>query len=565
MPYNTGNPVGSKSPKDLIDNSENLDKFSNGDAYEYPDRLGRNRKSMKWIQDAALAIPAIDAAIRSEQQADRSKTEADRSGAARVGAESARDAALMLAGIYANTAAGLVATTPGKVFGVPVANDLSSVILYENRAGVAVDTGARLPSAEAVVAAALYAASLVSVSTPKLRNLFDKTMVVPGKTVSVVNGTEAANATYLATGYIPVLGGGAVTFNRANSSNSVFGYDFYDFKKKFISGMPSTTVPAGTAIAVPSGAAYIRGTFLTSTNTRLMMAVNGSTMPVDFIDFELPEDLRVRKLLAESQLSTLGNLNIFDRTAIADESILANNVVSALAGHYITPYMGVVQNSQITFNIGSGLSATYGVHFYDKDLVYISVSAAPVEATPVVVPAGAAFARTTFRKATAPAAALMAVRGSTLPASYVGFGLPSQDETLELSRNITRSYARPLNLFDSVLATDGFLLGTLGVPQASANYAYTGYMPVLSGGEITVGSDFAAGSVYGMHFYDKNKALLSTISAPFTAGRLWLFLLVLSMRDAPCSKQTKALSLFWKAMFRRYSITRITFALPLIA
>lgn len=146
MAYNTGNPVGSTAAKDLSDNAENLDKFANGEAYEYTDRLGRERKSLKWMEDAALAIPAIDAAIRSSQQADRSESEADRSEAARAGAESAKDAALVLAGIYADTTEGMKVTGPGKVFGVPVANDPTAVILYANVSGAAVDTGARLPS-----------------------------------------------------------------------------------------------------------------------------------------------------------------------------------------------------------------------------------------------------------------------------------------------------------------------------------------------------------------------------------------------------------------------------------
>lgn len=148
MANNTGNPIGSTAAKDLSDNAENLDKFANGEEYEYTDRLGRERKSLKWMEDAALAIPAIDAAIRSDQQADRSESEADRSEAARAGAESAKDAALVLAGIYADTTEGMKVTASGKVFGVPVANDPSSVILYKNQAGVAVDTGARYPSTE---------------------------------------------------------------------------------------------------------------------------------------------------------------------------------------------------------------------------------------------------------------------------------------------------------------------------------------------------------------------------------------------------------------------------------
>lgn len=46
MPYDTGNPVGSRSPKDLLDNSENLDELVNSPTKEtHPDRLGVDRKT----------------------------------------------------------------------------------------------------------------------------------------------------------------------------------------------------------------------------------------------------------------------------------------------------------------------------------------------------------------------------------------------------------------------------------------------------------------------------------------------------------------------------------------
>lgn len=50
MAYNTNNPVGSTDPRDLYDNAGNLDKFVNGDAPFYPDRLGQQRKSWSGIE-----------------------------------------------------------------------------------------------------------------------------------------------------------------------------------------------------------------------------------------------------------------------------------------------------------------------------------------------------------------------------------------------------------------------------------------------------------------------------------------------------------------------------------
>lgn len=51
MAHNTNNPVGSTDPRDLYDNAGNLDKFVNGDAPFYPDRLGKQRKSWSGIED----------------------------------------------------------------------------------------------------------------------------------------------------------------------------------------------------------------------------------------------------------------------------------------------------------------------------------------------------------------------------------------------------------------------------------------------------------------------------------------------------------------------------------
>ena len=153
MANNTGNPIGSTAAKDLSDNAQNLDKFSNGEAYEYNDRLGRKRKSLKWIEDASLAIPAIDAALRSEQQAERSETEADRARSATSEAEAARDAAQLSAGVKEDVTQGLETTAPGQYFSVPSPNASEYLSLYQNVGGTAVFIE-RYPSASAVQAVA---------------------------------------------------------------------------------------------------------------------------------------------------------------------------------------------------------------------------------------------------------------------------------------------------------------------------------------------------------------------------------------------------------------------------
>ena len=55
MAYNTGNPIGSTSPKDLSDNARNLDLLLLGDDPSYPDRKGVPRKSWKGMEAEYVA------------------------------------------------------------------------------------------------------------------------------------------------------------------------------------------------------------------------------------------------------------------------------------------------------------------------------------------------------------------------------------------------------------------------------------------------------------------------------------------------------------------------------
>ncbi len=153
MANNTGNPVGSTAAKDLSDNAENLDKFANGDDYEYDDRLGRSRKSLKWIEDAALAIPAIQAAERSESEAERSAQEAGRSEAEADRSELAASVSISSANQYLTVEDGLLKTSgsgpDNRLFTVPsIGNKVA--IWYRNDAGTPVNIGS-FPSGEIAV------------------------------------------------------------------------------------------------------------------------------------------------------------------------------------------------------------------------------------------------------------------------------------------------------------------------------------------------------------------------------------------------------------------------------
>lgn len=65
--YKTGNPLGSISPKDLFDNSENLDRAVNGAALSWKDRFDKSRLSWAGIEERARIDTEAAAAIATAQ------------------------------------------------------------------------------------------------------------------------------------------------------------------------------------------------------------------------------------------------------------------------------------------------------------------------------------------------------------------------------------------------------------------------------------------------------------------------------------------------------------------
>lgn len=147
MAYNTGNPLGSTDPRDLIDNAGNLDEAVNSESETWTDRRGVERATLPALiaayphaaADAALAESARASAEGAAVQADDA---ADR-------AELAADSAVGNADVYDDIAAGLAATAEGDQFQV-LSADNTEFVRYRHDVGpVATEVG-RYPSAESV-------------------------------------------------------------------------------------------------------------------------------------------------------------------------------------------------------------------------------------------------------------------------------------------------------------------------------------------------------------------------------------------------------------------------------
>lgn len=178
MSYDTGNPVPSKDPRDLVDNAENMDEAVNGIGDNWTDRLGNSRPTLKRLEDdypnagvdADRAEAAADDAETAQAAAEAAQTAAETAetnaaasqSAAAASASSAAtsasdaqtyaEAAATAGDIYDDTTDGVNGTTEGDYFWVPSAVNGELLILYlHDTGGVATPIGTS-PSSEAIAA-----------------------------------------------------------------------------------------------------------------------------------------------------------------------------------------------------------------------------------------------------------------------------------------------------------------------------------------------------------------------------------------------------------------------------
>lgn len=455
MTNNTGNPIGSTAAKDLSDNAQNLDKFSNGNDYEYVDRLGRPRKSLKWIEDAALAIPAIDAALRSEQQAELAGSEADRSTVARVQAETARDTFNLNVGRKADIAEGLRDTVSGQSFTVLAASTNDYIIEYKNSAGAAVEMK-RYPSAQAVSGVSGRVADLEplveSLDIRIGKNLYNNAVQVPGGSFSPTTGGDTSpGGAWYRSDYIGVKAGGSYSFSlSAVPALSNMSYAFYTASKVFISGGGS----ASTTTA-PIGAEFLRVTFSWAGIITAMVVLG--TLPGVYLPYRyelggenplaplyIAPELLDKTLVESGSAMAIGlndqpdfvsernvsfiesPINLFDyNSRIMDKNISASSGVEvSVAGWWTTEFIAVA-NDGATYRTTTR-SATINVMpqplfvmqavtgaWYDSDKKFVGGIA---NRDNFVAPAGAAFIRLSSNSASPDK--VMLTKGEGLPVRY---------------------------------------------------------------------------------------------------------------------------------------------------
>lgn len=223
--YNTGNPIGSKDPRDLYDNAENLDKAVNSTGSDtWRDRMGRSRLTWEAIAKAGTGDTgvAIDAANRAVGAAGQAENEADRAASAAsraenaeavvdatniqnyvARAETARDAAFVNADVFPSWDEGVAATVEGEQFQVVYASSPNEIIRYRRTATGALEV-ARYPRGGFSIAnARIYASDWgikVNSSAKTITFLSGSRITVGTKSVATI-GDKVLNYSAAVGGY----------------------------------------------------------------------------------------------------------------------------------------------------------------------------------------------------------------------------------------------------------------------------------------------------------------------------------------------------------------------------
>lgn len=379
------------------------------------------------------------------------------------------------------------------------------------------------------------------------KNLFNKNAsdVTLGRYISISNGATIVNASYNATGFIPVIAGSVYSLSHTAAENA-----WYDVNKNFLSGFN-----AGTPKTAPTGAAFVRVTVVTA-NWNVFQFELGSTATtfeaynlviklasLPKIPISLLSDLSItgtkiadKTITKEKTTFIQQGKNLFNKNAlditVGSYVLIANGSLGANADYNATGFMPVTVGLQYTMNNPIVENA-----WYNASKVFIGGFNAT---NPVTAPTDAVYARCSVRatdwnvfqfeqSATATAyetyyATLKSLDNSPIKADSLtanaiteaAAGIPVNSITgSKLAANTVTSdktnfFENTKNLFNPYDAN--FLLSTYvtstGVVGGSASASLTGFIPIVPGQTLFCNKAVMGGG-YNCQ-YDSNKVFINS-------------------------------------------------------
>lgn len=272
MPNNTGNPVGSEDPRDLIDNARDIDIWTTSQEPTSKDRLGRTVLTRAGVAsaagDATIAIQAAENALGGADRAEAAAVSVENNATviaqqavanvvdavdgAVAQAEAARDSTVLNALIAEDVTAGLAATTSSgtenRYFRIFAPDESLSFIYYRHDPGPTATEIKRLASEGAV-----RKLQQNMVETAPGKNLLDKTKIRRGHYFSPGSEAIIASSAYRCTGFIPVQPGQTYVI----SGNPVAGRVSAFFSAESDTAYIADSVVYGAVATAPAGAAYM--------------------------------------------------------------------------------------------------------------------------------------------------------------------------------------------------------------------------------------------------------------------------------------------------------------------
>lgn len=112
-------------------------------------------------------------------------------------------------------------------------------------------------------------------------NLFNPGATTPGA-LKINNTIDSSHSGFVVSDYMPVAGYSSIVLSTAVPNAGGYAPIWYNIDQNVLS--VAATMPAGTPIAVPAGAAYLR-IGIRSSSAATMMVVVGSTLPSEYVPF----------------------------------------------------------------------------------------------------------------------------------------------------------------------------------------------------------------------------------------------------------------------------------------
>jgi hypothetical protein len=352
-------------------------------------------------------------------------------------------------------------------------------------------------------------------------NLLNPAKVTTGALLNYQTGAlnTFGESNFYATDYFPVPPGGKLYSNAGTVfPGNPFGWAFYDVAKAFISGVPG--VAANTAVNVPSNAVYARACANSDGLAVAATMIGAVPIPTYFVPFgvSLATDNVVASQLTDyaKGLGLANNLFLASR-AVANAALYKNGGLLNISGWFATDFMAVLPSdflicSQQVFSGGGD----YGWQFFDTAKTYLSGTSGGNAGIPVATPAGAAYARCSFKLSDGASLSNVQVyQGNSIPAV-------SSISSAQIAALVQASNPNG-NLYNPATATSGAVIKPSGeiIAGVGAQFMLTDFLLVIPGGSVISPSNTNIGpgdGTYGWSFYDINKGYIS--GAPGVAANV---------------------------------------------